>query len=523
MCLVEMSNSPGGKLDARLPDAAGRGHGRQDRHAAGEGPAARRCWSSCSSTTRSTAPSATRPASASCRTTTCSTTRSPRASTSPRSMKGKRKVLGPAGRARPGALHPLHPLRPLHARGGQGAAARRRAAAAPTSVITTFPGQPLDYQVLGQHRRHLPGGRADLHRLPLPRPGLVHDRGAARSAPAARAAATSSSTSSATTTYRYRPRENEAVNQEWMCDEGRLTYKYLNAERVAGGAARAAGRAARGRRRARRCQGRGAALQAAAPGRARWRCSLSPLASLEDLLAAAAVASEALGAGRGLRGRPAGGLAATSSSRRPTRTPTAGGWSWSAQAFGLAVQPFAELAGADRGGQGEGASGRSAPRCRDAGGGRRRFGRARGAGRARRYERAALAGAGARVLLPASPHAEDDGTFVNFEGRAQRFERAYSPRGDVPAALGAGRRPRPRARAHPALAGAPARSSRDARARGSAARSATSDWDSLPSVRPAPGHHAAGRRHRGRPAARLPRADAARARRRPRRRSRPSR
>ncbi|OGQ06295.1 MAG: hypothetical protein A2W61_06700 [Deltaproteobacteria bacterium RIFCSPLOWO2_01_44_7] len=28
--------------------------------------------------------------------------------------------------------------------------------------------------------------------------------------------------------YRYRPRENEAVNQCWMCDEGRLSYKFIN-------------------------------------------------------------------------------------------------------------------------------------------------------------------------------------------------------------------------------------------------------------------------------------------------------
>jgi NADH-quinone oxidoreductase subunit G len=36
----------------------------------------------------------------------------------------------------------------------------------------------------------------------------------------------------------------------------------------------------------------------------------------------------------------------------------------------------------------------------------------------------------AEVLLPASTHAESDGTFVNFEGRAQRFEMAYFPRGE---------------------------------------------------------------------------------------------
>lgn len=32
--------------------------------------------------------------------------------------------------------------------------------------------------------------------------------------------------------YRYRPRENEAVNQCWMCDEGRLTYKFINENRA---------------------------------------------------------------------------------------------------------------------------------------------------------------------------------------------------------------------------------------------------------------------------------------------------
>ena len=41
----------------------------------------------------------------------------------------------------------------------------------------------------------------------------------------------------------------------------------------------------------------------------------------------------------------------------------------------------------------------------------------------------ALASA-ATVLLPASPAPESDGTFVNFEGRAQRFEMAYWPRGE---------------------------------------------------------------------------------------------
>src|SRR5262249_20620221 len=32
--------------------------------------------------------------------------------------------------------------------------------------------------------------------------------------------------------YRYRPRDNEAVNKSWMCDQGRLSYKYLNQKRA---------------------------------------------------------------------------------------------------------------------------------------------------------------------------------------------------------------------------------------------------------------------------------------------------
>jgi NADH-quinone oxidoreductase subunit G len=35
------------------------------------------------------------------------------------------------------------------------------------------------------------------------------------------------------------------------------------------------------------------------------------------------------------------------------------------------------------------------------------------------------------VLLPAAPAAEADGTFVSFQGRAQRFERAWAPRGEA--------------------------------------------------------------------------------------------
>src|SRR5690606_15820880 len=35
-----------------------------------------------------------------------------------------------------------------------------------------------------------------------------------------------------TQSYRYRPRYNEEVNQWWICDEGRLSYKALNQNRL---------------------------------------------------------------------------------------------------------------------------------------------------------------------------------------------------------------------------------------------------------------------------------------------------
>jgi NADH-quinone oxidoreductase subunit G len=49
---------------------------------------------------------------------------------------------------------------------------------------------------------------------------------------------------------------------------------------------------------------------------------------------------------------------------------------------------------------------------------------------AQAFNEDALARAAA-LVLPAAPPSEADGTFVNFEGRAQRFERAYAPRGEA--------------------------------------------------------------------------------------------
>ncbi len=70
MCLVEMSNAPMGKLMPGCQMPVAEGMTVKTDTPAREATSSARCSSSCCSTTRSTAPSATRPASASCRTTT---------------------------------------------------------------------------------------------------------------------------------------------------------------------------------------------------------------------------------------------------------------------------------------------------------------------------------------------------------------------------------------------------------------------------------------------------------------------
>ena len=223
------------------------------------------------------------------------------------------------------------------------------------------------------------------------------------------------------TAYRLRPRENQAVNQEWMCDDGRLTYKPLNAGRVL--QARV-GRGAGGQA-ASRAEAVAAAANALLEAKGQVGLLLSPAASLEDLLAACHLAK-----GLGLGTVHAGGLPDGWSDeflRRADQNPNRQGLELAAQACGLAVKPAAELAAAVRGGQVQlvWAVGTELPDAATA---------EALAGAAALVVQAVSEGplaSAATVLLPASPHAEADGTFVNFEGRPQRFEAAWFPRGDA--------------------------------------------------------------------------------------------
>jgi NADH-quinone oxidoreductase subunit G len=289
------------------------------------------------------------------------------------------------------------------------------------SAITTFPDAPLDNQYSGNVVDICPVGA--LTSTDFRFRGRVWFMSAARSLCAGCARGCNVFLDYLNdVTYRYRPRENEAINQEWMCDDGRLSYKPLNQERVL--------RARAGRGKGRELARAEAVTQAARGMRALAETKalaalLSPVASLEDLLVAALVAREGLGLGEVFVGGRKDGWQ-DDFLKRADENPNRKGLEMVAQAFGLALRPFGELTRAIGSGEVRGvwAVGSEIPNAAAAG----LFAKlelfvcqSTNDGELARQ---------ATVLLPAAPHSEGDGTFVNFEGRAQRFELAYWPRGD---------------------------------------------------------------------------------------------
>jgi NADH-quinone oxidoreductase subunit G len=225
------------------------------------------------------------------------------------------------------------------------------------------------------------------------------------------------------TAYRLRPRENEAVNQEWMCDDGRVTYKAFNAGRALrarlgrGPEAREAPRA--------EAAARAAAVLKDFAARGQLAALFSPTASLEDVLAACRLAKELGLSEVHAGGRPDGWQ--DDFLKRADENPNRKGLELAAAAAGLAVRPIADLAKAIGDGRAKAlwAVGSEVP-SPTAGA---VFARLEAfVCQATSLDDVARA---ATVLLPAAPAAECEGTFVNFQGRAQRFERAWSPRGEA--------------------------------------------------------------------------------------------
>jgi len=341
------------------------------------------------------------------------------------------------------------------------------------SFIATFPGQPLDSKYAGNTVDICPVGALTSSDFRF--------RGRVWFMSAARSVCTGCARGCNTfldylndTTYRYRPRENDAVNEEWMCDDGRVSYKPLNKDRVLlaregkGALAKTLPLAA--------AVARAAELLAARAKEGSLALLLSPVASLEDLLVACAVAKEGLGLTEAYVGGRADGWQ-DDFLKRADENPNRRGLTLAASAAGLALRPFAELADA----AGEGRLWAVGTEVPDPGAAARLEGLEIVA---QSFNEGALAQAAA-VLLPAAPHAEADGTFVNFEGRAQRFELAYYPRGE--------------ARPHWALAGeigkalglahayATARDVYQVLAPRLGAALGDFQWDSLPSVGRRPG------------------------------------
>jgi NADH-quinone oxidoreductase subunit G len=218
-----------------------------------------------------------------------------------------------------------------------------------------------------------------------------------------------------------------------MCDQGRLSYKYLNRDRVITAALRTD--AKQPFVEATREEALSAAAQAlkeATEGGVRSGLAVvaSPIASNEDLLASLFFAKESLGISEiFVSGRPAG--EADHYLMTADKNPNRKGLELVAAGLGLALKPFSELLEQLKAGKLHTvyAIGGEVPLTEaELGGlGERLAG-------LRRLVVQALNHTGlasfAHVLLPASTHVEDEGSFVNLEGRLQRFRRAYPANGE---------------------------------------------------------------------------------------------
>jgi len=233
-------------------------------------------------------------------------------------------------------------------------------------------------------------------------------------------------------TYRYRPRENEQINKSWMCDQGRLSYKYLNLNRVlSASVGRRATQAANvARPEITRAEAAKAAAQQLQPlaGTAQLAVLASPLCSNEDLLAGLSFAKGTLGVKEVyVGGRPQG--AADHYLMTADKNPNRKGLELIAKGLGLTLKPFEELAPALHSGQVKAlyAIGTEVPGDADA------FAQVAAAAEvfvAQAINESPIT-AQATVLLPASAHIEDEGSFVQLDGIIQRFRKAYPSKGDA--------------------------------------------------------------------------------------------
>jgi len=215
--------------------------------------------------------------------------------------------------------------------------------------------------------------------------------------------------------YRYRPRENLAVNKFWMCDDGMLDHRRIHEGRVL--TARVRGEAST----------IPAALEKAVEVLSKATADstavvLSAEHSNEDNFALLLLA-KALGFSAVYQsGRPAG--PGDDILRHPDKNPNTTGIASLAKASGL--KTFAEFVEAIRAGKASTvlALGSATP----TGGGAAALSDVKNLVAFSTHE--GPFAERARVLFPASSWAEADGTFVNAKGMSQESEKAITPQGD---------------------------------------------------------------------------------------------
>ena len=223
--------------------------------------------------------------------------------------------------------------------------------------------------------------------------------------------------------YRYRPRENEQINKSWMCDTGRMTYKQLNQDRVL--------QSAIGKGRARHVATRAEALKEAglklSAVLAELKVAVAPTLSNEDLLATLTFARDVLKVKSVyVTGRADG--PADDFLMKADKNPNRQGLEWIAKGLGLTLEPYAALSkGLERGDiKHLFMAGHDVPEAAQL------F-----ASKAETLTTLVMVAtnhspidAQASVLLGASSHVEDEGSFTQGDGITQRVRRAYPPRGD---------------------------------------------------------------------------------------------
>jgi len=222
-------------------------------------------------------------------------------------------------------------------------------------------------------------------------------------------------------TYRFRPRENEAINKSWMCDQGRLSYKLLNQKRMQQSLV---GRGAEAKEThfADAVKLLGQKLKGA-----QVTVAIAPTFSNEDLMAALAFVRDGLAVKAVyVTGRPQGQAdkLLVTADKNPNRK----GLEWIARGFGVELKPFAELTAAlDKGAvKTLLALGADVPEDQEVF--VKRLSGVETFAAIATNENAVTAAA--HVVIGASAHVEDEGTFTQEAGITQRVRRAYPPKGD---------------------------------------------------------------------------------------------